>query len=574
MELTLENFTTVIDSKILQRGRDYARGGYVAALGMQDDGIWVALVAGTEDYDVMIEQQANGTLICSCTCPYDLGPYCKHVAAVLFAILEAFPDSTSKATARAGAAKRKQKSNRLADALQQAAHEDLVAALLELAQQDRQIANQLALRFGALDEDKSSYSKLVKDALRAHSDRGFLDYRGSIAAAKAVSELIARADQLLERGMFDSALACYQAVMETVVEALNSADDSNGSLGGCIAQAVMGVERAAAAATPTQRKQLFDLCLEQAVRLKDWDWGWDLFELAASLLDTPEQRTKLFALMDNFNKNTTDALRALAKGTAATMVRTHISTFDAERASMIQLSVIERQDGEQAAEKFIAERIHLDRLRQLWIDRLLKRRAYDEARRLALEAIQVSSKRGLPGLALQYQQMLLDAAQLENDVPAIIEVARLLLVSGRGDRANHYGLLKKHVDVSAWNAQVESLLNEAEKHRLDDLFMWICAQEGLWRKILVQAKSGWGHAVDPYRKELEQRFPDEVAQIYEHTARAMLRQASSRDMYAAACEFLRRIKQMGLTEQVNKAVADLKTQYRQRRALVDELNQI
>src|SRR5260221_89637 len=133
MSLTFKNFKQEISAKILERGRAYHRGGNITDLEMDGDSNWSAQVSGTDDYDVEIEQTANGTLECTCTCPYDLGPYCKHIAAVLYAIEETFPEAVGPRKRKSPSAKRETKEEKLEKALGKASREDLVAALLELA---------------------------------------------------------------------------------------------------------------------------------------------------------------------------------------------------------------------------------------------------------------------------------------------------------------------------------------------------------------------------------------------------------------------------------------------------------
>ena len=86
MTLTLENFEQQIDPTILERGRRYARDGRVLTVEKEADGTWTARVEGTNLYEVTIEQTPTGDLSCLCTCPYDWGPTCKHIAAVLYTI--------------------------------------------------------------------------------------------------------------------------------------------------------------------------------------------------------------------------------------------------------------------------------------------------------------------------------------------------------------------------------------------------------------------------------------------------------------------------------------------------------
>lgn len=86
MNLTIENFQQKVDQTIVDRGWRYAQSGKVMNLVENKPGCWSAKVQGTKIYDVTLQQIPPGELSHQCTCPYDWGPICKHIAAVLFLI--------------------------------------------------------------------------------------------------------------------------------------------------------------------------------------------------------------------------------------------------------------------------------------------------------------------------------------------------------------------------------------------------------------------------------------------------------------------------------------------------------
>ena len=574
MSVTFENFKQQIDPKILERGRKYFRDGNIDTIEVEDEGIWSAQVMGSEDYDVRIEQLPDGTLECSCTCPYEFGPYCKHVAAVLFGIEDAFPDVAKSHAEKPSTAKRPTKEHLLTQALNDVPREELVATLLDLARQDKRINSQLMLRFGAVKEDKAAYGKIVQDTLRAHKEHGFLDYQGARRAGRDVGELVKRADQLLERGEWESAVSFYQAVMENVAEAIGQADDSDGELGGCMERATEGLSHAAGVANPAQRSAFFVRCLEEAQgdRYAGWDWRWDLYRLAADLVRTPQEREQLFSALDKYQVKP-EARQSFSRHEGMYLRDDFMSRFDAERAAMLKLSVIEREDGEQAAEKFIADHVDLDRFRHEMIQRLMKRGDLAAAKQLAADAVATNVSLGLPGLVSQYRHLLLEIAEREKDTQSVIVLARELLLEGQ--ESPYYDLLKANVPEAQWPEFVRALIKDAQAKRfLGSLINRIYAREGMWQEILTQAKPTWSAEIEHYRKDLEKRFPDEVAAIYERTVYKALEQATGRDSYQSACEYMRRMKKLGKTARVDTMVSDFKRLYPKRRALLEELAKV
>jgi uncharacterized Zn finger protein len=72
------------------RGVSYHRDGAVLALAQRDNVITAKVTGSDYDpYDVEIHLGATGAIhSAGCSCPYELGGYCKHIVAVLLAVLE------------------------------------------------------------------------------------------------------------------------------------------------------------------------------------------------------------------------------------------------------------------------------------------------------------------------------------------------------------------------------------------------------------------------------------------------------------------------------------------------------
>lgn len=84
MELDLEQFESQIHALILHRGKDYMLKGLVHDLEQNDDG-WSATVQSTTPYKVRLLGESTFDSW-NCECPFDHGPVCKHIAAVLYLI--------------------------------------------------------------------------------------------------------------------------------------------------------------------------------------------------------------------------------------------------------------------------------------------------------------------------------------------------------------------------------------------------------------------------------------------------------------------------------------------------------
>lgn len=86
MSIKVENFEEEVHFLITERGKEYFDANQVLMLKQTLDG-WSAVIEGSETYQVLLE---GHDVIASwqCTCPFEHGPICKHVAAVFFAVRE------------------------------------------------------------------------------------------------------------------------------------------------------------------------------------------------------------------------------------------------------------------------------------------------------------------------------------------------------------------------------------------------------------------------------------------------------------------------------------------------------
>lgn len=561
MALTFGNFKQGIPAAILARGRAYYTQGRVVDLELDEEDAWVAQVEGTERYEVRVTQAPNRELTCLCDCPYEFGEHCKHIAAVLYAIEEAFPEHVGGRAKRATGSKRRTKLDKLREVLERTPPERVQDVVLSLAADDRNLLNRLLVRLDAAGDQPANYRTLVKGALRiGRREYGYIDYQGARQAAAELNVLLAQANQLLNEGRVNRAVAIYQAVMEETIEAYSQADDSTGSLGGCIARAIGGLTDALDRLLPVEQQALFVYFLEQAPRREfmGFDWGWEMFEMAASLVDGQERRALLFAALD-----------AVPAPQVVTWGSAFQRNYHAEKAAFVKLDVIKRLDGEAAAFAFMRSQIEHDGFRQALIKEYVARADLAEAIRLAQEGVALNEQRRYPGLVNQYRALLLDIVQRQGDKAATVRLMRQLWLGSRDTR--YFELLKERTPPGDWPAVREELIQES-RHEAEAA--WILAREGLWPRLLALVIPDKVALLETYRKELEARYPNEVALVYERAVEKMLEPVSNRDTYRDACTLLRRMKALGQEARVQELVDALIRQYPQRRAMIEELRRV
>ena len=83
----LEDFSSLFDQRIYERGEAYFDAGRVGPPEQIAPGLWHAVVRGAEDYQVDVRVRHNDVIAAACPCPYaQHAAYCKHMAAAMLAI--------------------------------------------------------------------------------------------------------------------------------------------------------------------------------------------------------------------------------------------------------------------------------------------------------------------------------------------------------------------------------------------------------------------------------------------------------------------------------------------------------
>ncbi len=555
--LTLENFTEIIDNEILKRGREYQRAGNVINLDADEEG-WSATVVGTYDYNVEIVRLPDGTLEADCDCPYDWGPYCKHIAAVFWALREQPPKARKKSTSTA------QSVQQVVAGL---THEQLVEIVMSQIKGDRALGNQILLKYGQAAPNKALFVRTINDVVRKYDDHGFLDYMGSRRAGKELQGLVAQAASLVENQQYDRALIMLQAVIETVPQHLNSADDSSGDVSGSIDYALNVLEDLARDADTALQEMVFDYCLEQFNQPKYRDWGdyqERLLWQAGEITNSQSHRDRLYATLDRFIDDARDE---------------RFGNYRAEHALQIKQDLMQRMGASpHEIEQLLLTNTHLDRPRKALIDRYIEQGNLSAARDLCLAGIQQSRANGWPGLVADYEDKLLAIAKKDNDPQAVINMAEKLLFDGR-DFDYYYNTLRDYIPKSDWSQAVQRIIGVVKKetshwqqaHTLGRIY----EREGMWTDLFDLAKQQPGtRMIEEYRSHFHEHFPDEMCDLYEATVRGELRHTTGRDHYRTMAALLERIIELGQPDRAGAIIEELIAEYPKRRAMVEELNKV
>lgn len=576
--LTLQNFDNQISGSILDRGKQYYKAGAILEIEETNDGLWHAEVEGSEFYSVEIQVHKNNTIgECLCDCPYD-GDICKHVIAVLYAIREekTIPIDAAKAKAP--------KKLSFEGLLAKISLKEYKEFAKKYASQNKDFKTALELAFADKD-DTIDFGKKYTDALKRiihkHSDNGFVGYRGSFALSNDISNLLANAEDLLQKENFRDAFVIVTAVLKEMMDVITYCDDSNGNIGGTISETITLFGNIADSAPVSLKEEVFSFLLTELnnkVYYEYGDFGYEMFEVLERLATDLSKSEEFLNYID------TQVLQLTGK-------------YDDYRKNFFNTRKIEffKATGNNAeVEKLIQQNIEIVEVRQGEVNKFIDKKDFVNAKTLIKDGIAVAKKKEHPGTAAQWEKELLRIAVLENDIKLIRHYARYFAFD-RGFIKQYYNQWKATFSADEWIGTIENHIDETIKriikdHERNKGKFWynpnppilseiapVYIEEGFWDRLLELVKKETDlDVILQYNSFLSKYYPAELLAIYLPAFELSGDKASARNQYADLVRKMKKvIKDMPqFKTQIVAVAARLKSKYPRRPAMIDELNTI
>lgn len=570
MEIPLSHFEEYIDEPILKRGLSYFKNGFVHEPEEIRPGDYEAVVEGSEDYTVKLSIRNRVITEHSCDCSYDMGPVCKHVAAVIFYLEQeklGLTQNTKKGSSKKAKAssskpsKRKTLAQQVDDLLGKVTHDELILFVRNQAANDSLFRDSLLASFAQYNpnESKALYTKQVNTLIKvARGKYGFLDSSGAEYVSNELSSMLGLANHYIRKGNHKSAFFICTAIMDELISALEYADDMDGHLTDTIYDAFDTLATIAQEDPPEEvRKLIFKYCLTSFSKrsFSGWDWHLNFLHLAAYMLSTDSEMEELFK-----------RIAAIPKS----------SEYEVKKAQEIQYDVLLKRKGESVAQRYLEQNIDNPSFRARAIQDALDQKDYEKATALANEGIEQDS--GYPGLVASWYDWLLKIAESQNDTERIILYARYLLLKSHNPKRDYYQILKEIVPTEEWTNLVEAIVQEAMERKpyyRTDLVASIFIREEWWSRLLDLVKKEYTlDQLAKYEKLLAQHFPSELADLYAERIIRYVENHVGRSHYRTACKYIRKMIKLGAREKADEVISQLRQTHYRKKALMEELDNV
>ena len=453
MSIPLDQFEQIIDGTILQRGSRYYNEGLIDELVEVSPGEYHAVVHGTEDYMVQMVKEGNHITEYRCSCPYDWGPVCKHIAAAFFYLnhaehgVEEHPKEAPRRKRKSTS--RKSVAQQTREVLEAISPDELLDFVERYAADNPSFRHSLTQAFPQYNkqESKAFYAQQVRSILKSAKGRhGFIDWQHVGKVGKSVWQLVGSARDHFQSGNVQSAHFMAFAILEEMCKALQFADDSHADIGDNIRAAVdLLFDMADSALSDEFRARM----LQQALKtyrsdvLEGWDWHLDMLALAARLISTKDEaqevERELNAYMDEADE------------------------FSMQTARKIMLLFLEKTTDEQTVQQYIQAHIDDPPIRRNALENAMAAGEYEQVREIAQKGMEFDEHER-PGLVTEWREWLLRVAQKLEDTEAIIEQARNLFVGGRRNRMEYYRVLKQWIPADDWRDFLHGLIQDVQQN--------------------------------------------------------------------------------------------------------------
>lgn len=427
----------------------------------------------------------------------------------------------------------------------------------------------LSLGAGTLFKpDPAKYAARVENLIEDFSDRhGFIDYRATFDFNRAVTRILDEADEAIENGQWEVAVAVLTGIASVSEDILNCGDDSAGELGAIVDECFeKWHELCADESLPENIKsEIFELALSRFndKDLKGWDWWWDWMEMTISLADTSEKQSRIIMALDAIKPNG-DSWSA---------------KHNAETAQKYKLEIMSKCGSSEDQIKFMYDNVSNPNFRNRLIQMAWNKADYDEVLRLAGDGVNHDAE--YAGLVSDWHKWEYKAYhEIGDKVNELLLARHFFFKGGRWGEKEYsmesmYSILKALVPKNEWKKYVDTLISEAQGKKDIIRLLFIYTQEKMWHEYMCYIRKNPSiYNIDDAPKEVKKLFRDEIIRLYATAVRDYFQRASNRDSYREGVTYLRKLIKYGGTKEAEQIAIEQKSRTPRRPALIDELSKL
>ena len=439
----------------------------------------------------------------------------------------------------------------LEDILGSLDRQTLISIILEFADKDKRIKEELSLRYAKGTDILKHARNVIKSAVASVKRRGFVEYRDVSRATEGAYTVLQMSDDKRKADdTLSSVLLCI-VVLEEMMDLIDCCDDSNGHVGGAVSHAIGKIEKAVETA-PGREEKLFDLVFNHALntRYDGWThWRLDLLSVVIPLCENRANRDKMEQYISERQNASTDERR---------------QKYEVQELQKLQYDLIMRFDGEKAAAEFIEQRLGNSDFRRMAIRTAMAGGQYDKALDLCIDG-EYADKHSA-GLFNRWRELQYEIYEKTGDTRKQKTLGSDFVLNGDFE---YFPKLKALYAEDEWPSVLQGILEKLGENDRRGVYVKILLHEKLKLRLLDYCKKHV-HAIDSYYTHLLPECRNDIDILFTKYIRERAARAYDRKQYNEVCTLIRHYK-----EACGKAAYEfrdeLAAEYVKRPAFLDEL---
>jgi len=575
--ITLHNFQDHISQFQLDKGYDYFMDDRVKKLKQVSPGVWNAIVNGSRVYHVELKFKGEELVETSCDCPHE-DEFCKHVTAVLWTLAEETDEQESDAdvadetsTQKIPDEKKKPAKDQFSfhDLLKKVKDKQLREFISDYSRSDREFRNLFMIRFSSLinQPDEKKFEAIVKRLVASYKGRyADVDYYKAIELGSAISKLLSHGDEMLAQKNYLDVFQLSFAVIPQVFHALLNADDSTGILQECIYKGFEMLQQIISSdASFDLKEKIFSAAMEEASHpeYEDYDFYENWLNLLKEAAASEEQWAEVLMLIERMLKRATEKA----------------AEFRHQTLLENKMEILKQLNRHDEARQVLLENLHHYDFRMQLIQGNLQQQNFSAAKQLIEEAKSQEGEKGKGNINSRWDDLQLEIYQADKDTASVRRLA-LQLFESRDYNMEHYKIFKSTFNPKYWEREVKKIIQrmkDRSKHSVPvQALAKVYIEEGYLDCLLelVQKNQNIDFA-EQYFTILKEKYPHELVVIYKEAIRRYAEHFLGRNHYEYVRDTLKKLQGIpGGNEMVHALAIELKVKYRQRTAMVEELNKV
>lgn len=437
---------------------------------------------------------------------------------------------------------------------------DFLHFIEEESARDKKFRLRLLSRFDELLEDhsKAFYEKRLKTIIRLAIKKN--DWRfemDSPFVELTLRPIFKNAIQAMKEESYDVAFDILVVLLEGLSEGLSKMTMDDGGLGFHIDKALeLLFELSVAPIEPKLRKQFFDYCISayQYDIYQQWNGHAAMMNIASLLADDTDEADKIFECLDQYKKS-----------------------GKREESEIIRLELIMKFYDDTVVEEYIKAHLSNPGIRNLEIQRAFEDGDYDRAKQLAKKGIRQDESK-FNRTTRPWYHWLLKIAITEEDEENIIGFARHLIMNDYHGSKEYYQVLKSIFPEDQWHGFIESMIAELKTKihwQSQEVLKEIYIAEEYWDQLFLYIKENPSlNEIERYEELLLPYYREEIMDLYVSEILKFMINNTGRNYYRGMCKIIKRMRKNGGEQQGEKVIAELRSRYSQRRALIEELQKL